>query len=580
MIFFELNFKHFFIESQTINQFLNNKKNIPPQVVKEIYNTISGFLVQQPVFKTTHGDRLLYQYVKYFTYWGIMDYIKNSITGSGNVSWTAINGLPSIDPKTYEILFGQNVLTDKPNSLYDHTSRLPGSALNRTRAWWNEFGDFIVTHIHDKNIQSKFSTIDYSLSDLEQDNINWHKALAVKASGEGGKGRIILNLNNLGKRWYNWNWLSLDRGFCRDEANAAGHCGNAGAKEGDNILSLRDPENKVHLTFIVNNEILGEMKGRGNDKPSPKYHEPIVALLKSNYVGAIRGGGYEPEGNFEFKDLDEKTQKALLKDKVNINDPFGHAISGAKDDKDLKDRINSALNSDAVENIVDENGKKVLIVRYFEGIEDIYNTIVSWPNVNVEDFSKIDEPWEMFDSSWVYENQHVVSDAVQELNKENINKVEKYLDSLQDEYDFDEDADLEDKISQVDELESILKQSYADGYESGSASEMVKNIFKQLSSIDGNGFYFKLTEPYVDKASGKTHDQWLEKPELRISMPHLKQVVNAVDNYDLSDDYDYDFITSHVSTEYDGYNSFDKEHFNDSFSDRLHEIDESMEAED
>src|ERR1019366_1368917 len=103
-----------------------------------------------------------------------------------------------------------------------------------------------------------------------------------------------------------------------EEAKSMGHCGNEGANANDNILSLRDANNVPHLTFIVNDEELGQSKGAGNSKPSKAYHPQIVALLLSPYINFIKGGGYLPENNFHFEDLDPQLQQKVLLVKPNI----------------------------------------------------------------------------------------------------------------------------------------------------------------------------------------------------------------------------------------------------------------------
>lgn len=115
-------------------------------------------------------------------------------------------------------------------------------------------------------------------------------------------------------------WVWLKRAACDMEAEAMGHCGNSPrASSADTILSLRQPVVKVgrtlwspHLTFIMDkNYVLGEMKGRNNAKPVPKYHPYIIALLKDQRIRGIKGGGYLPEKNFKIGDL-RPEQKAEI----------------------------------------------------------------------------------------------------------------------------------------------------------------------------------------------------------------------------------------------------------------------------
>lgn len=116
-------------------------------------------------------------------------------------------------------------------------------------------------------------------------------------------------------------WVFLDREYCETEGGAMGHCGNRpSARSGDTILSLRrlvqsgnEKFWRPSLTFIVDsNGLIGEMKGRGNEKPAEKYHPHIIALLKSDLVNGIKGGGYLPENNFSVNDLSEEEQEDLF----------------------------------------------------------------------------------------------------------------------------------------------------------------------------------------------------------------------------------------------------------------------------
>jgi hypothetical protein len=117
----------------------------------------------------------------------------------------------------------------------------------------------------------------------------------------------------------NRHWFDLGVGACEDEGKAMGHCGNVPSRvEGDKLLSLRT-ERKVgdkiyhepHLTFVVNNGFLGEMKGRGNTKPSKEYHQDIANLLKNPNIKGVIGGGHSSKNNFEFSDLSPELQKEV-----------------------------------------------------------------------------------------------------------------------------------------------------------------------------------------------------------------------------------------------------------------------------
>jgi hypothetical protein len=122
-------------------------------------------------------------------------------------------------------------------------------------------------------------------------------------------------------------WVNLNKAYCETEGKAMGHCGNKAAyKADDTLLSLREPikhgtETKMRplLTFILHADgNLGEMKGRGNQKPAPQYHNYIIELLKLPIIKGIVGGGYAPERNFALTDLPEADQNALVEMKPSL----------------------------------------------------------------------------------------------------------------------------------------------------------------------------------------------------------------------------------------------------------------------
>lgn len=179
---------------------------------------------------------------------------------------------------------------------------------------WSKLGDYIVAHLTDALLLGKLNAADYTSKNMWADRYEWMQR-------KGNEGRSIVPLDDL-PGFKGWKWVALDRPSCSQEGKVMGHCGNmATPHRYDNLLSLRDPRDIPHLTFINNHGVLGEMKGRNNDKPAAKYHPAIVRLLLSNEVGAIRGGGYEPLYNFALTDLDPKTQEYVKARKPYIDNP-------------------------------------------------------------------------------------------------------------------------------------------------------------------------------------------------------------------------------------------------------------------
>lgn len=118
-----------------------------------------------------------------------------------------------------------------------------------------------------------------------------------------------------------WVWVNTGKAYCDKESEAMGHCGNSPRKySGDKLLSLREPKHRgnqklwlPHLTFILDKDgNLTEMKGRGNDKPAPKYHDKIIELLKHPLIKGLKGGGYMAENNFSLNDLPYEKRKEVV----------------------------------------------------------------------------------------------------------------------------------------------------------------------------------------------------------------------------------------------------------------------------
>jgi hypothetical protein len=125
--------------------------------------------------------------------------------------------------------------------------------------------------------------------------------------GEGPQGTVALQFPN------GWKWVDLQCGFSREEGDAGYHCGNVNAKPGDNILSLRDSENRVHVTLVNRNGVTNEIKAPGNKKPKPYTHPYIVALLKSGLVKDMEEATYLSQENFQLGDISPELLEDLKK---------------------------------------------------------------------------------------------------------------------------------------------------------------------------------------------------------------------------------------------------------------------------
>ena len=570
-----MEFRSFLIETQTISQYIKTQKEFPPELYKAVKNEIRNSLASA----SRLNGNALERYVNWGTYWGMREYFDNPQWGTFRKKEFAVNPQP---------ITTQPTSTPSKNK-DDEQYKIQITAEKIARAGSNAVqfvGDYIVAHLNDNNIQSKFNTIEYTPEQAKIDSKEWHDELALKQSRPGGKGRLLLKLDRLGPQWTGWRWLSLERGYCGEEADAAGHCGNANAREGDNIFSLRDPQNHVHLTFIVNNGILGEMKGRGNHKPSPKYHGPIVELLKSKNVGSIFGGGWDPDNNFHLNDLPKETQEALLKKKPLLANPFKYATQSVTDDKKLLDTINS-LFEDGIESVRTENGVKVAVIESFEDWEDVDNRMCkdsrqrAYPNCNMESVRFMDEPWSAFEQYDQHHSDSQIRDFVEdELDQDTTELLNQYVNkALQEKQPGNDEPwwqtmglENEDEMSlfeklqeEDDEVMSAVRMAVSDAETAGTENDAYNHVKKELGNPDNKGFY--LAWPVTSKKIVSGKSVAYDGIELRINLPDLEKVYNSGQTSNPKEAVEIDY-----SQPYSGYGGFDRDTFNERLKEALREI--------
>ncbi len=178
-------------------------------------------------------------------------------------------------------------------------------------------------------------------------------------------------------------WWLLPRGGCPAEAQAMGHCGNVPSERpGDRILSLRRKVQRGDIvrwypvaTFILDRDgQLGEMKGRGNDKPSPKYHPYIVQLLRHHLITGIKGGGYMPENNFSMSDLDPVTREQLIREKPELKGLLGYYEEEGMTDRVLAMLDNALASRDLPEYESFDAVKRDFILSTYRDLEQFVST--------------------------------------------------------------------------------------------------------------------------------------------------------------------------------------------------------------
>jgi hypothetical protein len=337
-------------------------------------------------------------------------------------------------------------------------------------------GDFLAANINNNKLISQLNTFEYTPEDLRKDAESWHEELARKESGKGPEGREVLDLASIG--WPGWAWVSLDCASSSEEGKAMGHCGNAYSdNENDNILSLRDEENYPHLTFVVADGVLGEMKGRANTKPAKKYHPAIIALLKSDLVRSVKGGGYDPESNFDLQDLEADELRELKKIKPGI-DYLEFVVNNVWGDVNKFEDV-FGMKPDGFEG-------EVMVVATAGSLDELYELItdsfVSVGTQPVQDFRQFD--------SLEYQTQMTYNDLLSFfdsdlLTDEEEAKIHELLKPLFDKLDTDDVIEV--LKEEQGEVLAAIYAAYTRAEATGAENEAWKDIQNQLGSSE-NGY--------------------------------------------------------------------------------------------
>lgn len=372
-----------------------------------------------------------------------------------------------------------------------------------------------------QNYQFTYQTYDFINSEFMEFEEEWRKQRkqTVRYKDEH---EVIIDFGD-GFAWYN-----LGVSECSEEAGAMGHCGNsASAKHGEQILSLRhrvetpiqsgngDIYLRPVLTFIYDttNQTLGEMKGRGNDKPSPKYHKYIIPLLMHPMIQGIRGGGYKPENNFSIMDLTGEQQEEILDKKPQLGNVvhFYHK-------KGLTPKVHAMLmdalyeNNMDIEKIENHDGNQIAILKTYSNLEsfvsDIDDTVVENLIELVTDFDNND----VFEipNRLQYYDEDEVTDTLRKWNREH------NFDITYDEY-----------VDVYEKYYPTLKQ------------ELQSKILKRIHKYIDRGWYFALYQISYDYPDTPTVEQ-LENTEFVI-YTSVDELVNYLEAKMTGFNYDGDY---------------------------------------
>jgi hypothetical protein len=204
-----------------------------------------------------------------------------------------------------------------------------------TRAEWDQVKDVFHANVNNPNFWKALGkatpptgmglgTPAVSFRYLQQDAALFRTTAQNKDKNasrtEGPQGRVLIQFPD------GWKWIALDKAYCDQEGNAGGHCGNilGQHRPEDRIVSLKNPQNQVEATYIINNHNLGEAKGYSNQKVNPELHPYVAALLLADGPDPLPIkncfeiiGDYKPDLDTKAVDLiyspnlDSRTKEAI-----------------------------------------------------------------------------------------------------------------------------------------------------------------------------------------------------------------------------------------------------------------------------
>ncbi len=318
-------------------------------------------------------------------------------------------------------------------------------------------------------------------------------------------------------------WFDLDRSSCYYEGDAMGHCGNTASNRSyETVLSYRIPvdENgrkvskedhdgfhwKPLMTFILDtrNGMLGEMKGRNNDKPPEKLHPQIIALLRLPIIKGIIGGGYAPENNFSMDDLDSDIREKLIEEKPNLG-TVKDLYDQNGDTPELRVKITSMLDEHEVSYIgfIDtEKFGTVMNVDHSKNLGQLFDYMFSVLENAKWVFEQLREGLFDIDTSWIDTEQVEdfaidFADAKPEYWKNVVAYATRaYPEDFEQEYSEDSVRDVIIVLkNNDDELYDEFRSATSESHRAGTEAETYKAFMSWLNDPfhdGGNGYEFHL----------------------------------------------------------------------------------------
>jgi hypothetical protein len=152
----------------------------------------------------------------------------------------------------------------------------------------------------------------YNYRNALQGATDWHNSLRAEVQINFNETNQIF-IDYRDSRGIGFYWAHLGTRECPDERSRMGHCGRASHGV---LISLReitpDGNGESHVTIDYDQGILYDFHGRGNSKPSARYHRYIVDFLKNTTypVNKLSSSGvHRYQDNFHLADLSDEQRR-------------------------------------------------------------------------------------------------------------------------------------------------------------------------------------------------------------------------------------------------------------------------------
>jgi len=405
------------------------------------------------------------------------------------------------------------ILSRTPGLIRENISDVSKNVLRMNEQWKHFFDNDHIPGMAQYNPGNKTpDVVSQELLMIEQEYRKNHAGL-ISPDDHNGDDPVMVFPD--GSAWFN-----LNKPGCSIEAAAMGHCGNGSGQRGQTVLSYRTPVKRgketfwePHLTFILDTKTgqLGEMKGRGNQKPAAKYHPHIIALLKNPLIKGLVGGGYMPENNFSISDLPEVEADELMQLKPGLATP-GYILKKYRADlpnmpQEALEKLQAAFGEYSYEKVklpyFDKGSESWVIASYpsvegalddlFGSVSLVWKVLINPDKLNFRDYSH-----EGLDSKSAAEAFEHLPPKTQKIIREH---VKKYYSSEWTEYEEEEGLDEPDSDIAADEyivrfLEHIDHGVYsglidfaADSWVIGTEKEAHSDAMDFLKDISENRNY-------------------------------------------------------------------------------------------